>query len=343
MEDKESLMELKAELLSSGTLFVPKEMRLPFPTSKSSAGPGAGTESIVVVFSNLRAKLPISHEGGELALIDMGKGNYSISKDGKTIVKGVTLLPTLCHAPGQAFVSLGRTCKMKCAFCTMNEAAAKLDIAVDEALDIILAASEREGFTSVAITSGVQTTVDDQVNRMAQLVSAVRSKLPSVPIGVEPIIEKKEQIAKLKKAGATEIKINLEAATNEIFEKACPNRDCETTIKMVHEAVHEFGKGAVTSNIIIGLGETDQQVRDALDMLAGMGCAGNLRALRINSLNADRLRIALGKLEPVSKERMMKLAKVHATILTEHGLSTKTFKTMCFPCSCCDLVPGVDF
>ena len=343
MEDKEAKLKLKAELLSSGTLFVPKEMRLPFPTSKSSAGPGAGSESIVVVFSGLRAKVPISHDGGELELVDEGDGNFSISKGGKTIAKDVTLLPTLCHAPGQAFVSLGRSCKMKCAFCTMNEAAAKADITVDEALEIILAASKREGFSSVAVTSGVQTTIDDQVDRMAQLVSAVRAKLPYVPIGVEPLVEKKEQIAKLKKAGATEIKINLEAATNEIFEKACPNRDVETAIKAIHWAVHEFGKGAVTSNIIVGLGETDQQVRDALDMLAGIGCAGNLRALRINSMNGDRLRIALGKLEPVSKERMMKLAKIHDAILKEHGLSTKTFKTMCFPCSCCDLVPGIDF
>jgi len=343
METKEALLGLKAELLSSGTLHVPEGMKLPFPTSKSSAGPGAGRESIVVCFSGLRAKIPISHAGGELEMVEAGTGRYSILKGGKILADDVTLLPTLCHAPGQAFVSLGRSCNMKCAFCTINEAGAKDELSLEDALGIILAASKHDDFKSVALTSGVQTTVDNQIDRLASLTSMVREKLPSVPIGVEPLITKKEQISKLRKAGATEIKVNLEAATQGIFEKVCPNRDCETTIKAIHWAVHEFGKGAATSNIIVGLGETDGEVKTSLEMLAEIGAVGNLRALRINSMNQERLRIALGELEPVSKERLVRLAKIHGDVLKEHGLSTKSFKTMCFPCSCCDLVPEVDF
>jgi hypothetical protein len=34
---------------------------------------------------------------------------------------------------------------------------------------------------------------------------------------------------------------------------------------------------------------------------------------------------------------------VHKQVLKDHGISTEAFKTMCFPCGCCDLVPGVDF
>jgi len=343
MEDKEEILGVKAELLASGVLHVPPTMRLPFATSKSSAGPGAGSESIVVCFSGSRVKIPISHDGGEMELVETEPGIYKITRGKETLVKNATLLPTLCHAPGQAFVSVGRSCTMKCAFCTINEAAGKGEITVEDALGIILAASKQKGFTSVAVTSGVQTTVDDQIDRLASLISKVREALPDVPIGVEPLVTKKEHIAKLKKAGANEIKINLEAATNEIFEKVCPNRDIETTINAIHWAVHEFGKGAVTSNIIVGLGETDAEVKSALEMLAAMGAAGNIRALRINSMNQERLRIALGKLEPVTKGRMIRLAKVHKQVLKEHGISAESFKTMCFPCGCCDLVPGVDF
>jgi biotin synthase-related radical SAM superfamily protein len=343
METKEALLGLKAELLASGILHVPSEIKLPFPTSKSSAGPGAGSESIVVCFSGSRAKLPISREGGDMELAEIGEGAYRITKDGKVLVKEATLLPTLCHAPGQAFVSLGRSCNMKCAFCTINEAGRKGDITIEDAFKIIIAASKQKDFKSVAVTSGVLTTVDDQVDRLASLISMVRQELPDVPIGVEPLITKKEQISKLKKAGATEIKVNLEAATKEMFEKVCPNRDCELTINAIHWAVHEFGKGAVTSNIIVGLGETDAEVKSSLEMLAAIGAAGNLRALRINLMNQDRLRIALGEIEPVGKERMLRLAKIHKEVLDQHGISTKDFKTMCFPCGCCDLVPGVDF
>jgi biotin synthase-related radical SAM superfamily protein len=45
----------------------------------------------------------------------------------------------------------------------------------------------------------------------------------------------------------------------------------------------------------------------------------------------------------LDKERVIKLARMQKEILAKRGLSTKTFKTMCFPCSCCDLVPEIDF
>lgn len=342
MEDKEVALELKAELLSSGILRIPQDLRLPFPTSKSSAGPGAGSESIVVCFSGLRAKVPISRKEGNMELREKEQGCYEIRRNGKVLIREVTLLPTLCHAPGQAFISLGRSCIMKCAFCTINEAGTKDDLTVEDAKDMIIAASKKKGFKSVAVTAGVPRTIDDQIERLASLIQEVRKELPEAPIGVEPLVTKKEQITKLKKAGATEIKINLEAATPEIFEKVCPSRDVQTTIKAIRWAVEEFGKGAVASNIIVGLGERDEDVRAAMHMLAEIGSVPNIRAVRINEMNQERLRIALGELNPVDKDRMIHLAKMQKQVLKEHGLSAKTFKTMCFPCSCCDLVPEID-
>jgi len=343
MEDKAVALDLKAELLCHGLLHVPDDIRIPFPTSKSSSGPGAGSESVVVCFSGKRVKVPISKHGGDLELRQIGEGDYEILKDGKVFIKNVGLIPTLCHAPGQAFVSLGRSCIMKCAFCTINEAGTKEEVTVDSAVEMIIAASKKKGFKAVAVTSGVPRNVDDQIDKLASVIAAVRKELPEIPIGVEPLAIKKSDIVKLKKAGATEIKINLEAATREIFEKVCPNRDCQTTIKAIGWAVEEFGKGAVTSNIIVGLGETDEEVRNALGMLADIGSVANIRAVRINDFNRERLQIALGGLRPLDKERMIKLARLQKDILAKRGLSTKTFKTMCFPCSCCDLVPEIDF
>jgi hypothetical protein len=78
-------------------------------------------------------------------------------------------------------------------------------------------------------------------------------------------------------------------------------------------------------------------------MLADIGSVANIRAVRINDINRERLQIALGDLRPLDKERVIKLARMQKEILAKRGLSTKTFKTMCFPCSCCDLVPEIDF
>jgi biotin synthase-related radical SAM superfamily protein len=342
MEDKEVALDLKAELLCRGVLHVPDDIRIPFPTSKSSSGPGAGSESVVVCFSGKRVKVPISRHEGDLVLRQIGEADYEVLKGGKALIRNVGLIPTLCHAPGQAFVSLGRSCNMKCAFCTINEAGTREDVTVDSAMEMIIAASKKKGFKAVAVTSGVPKTIGDQIDKLASVIAAVRKELPKTPIGVEPLALKRSDIAKLKKAGATEIKINLEAATREIFEKVCPNRDCQATIKAIGLAVEEFGKGAVTSNIIVGLGETDEEVRNALEMLAGIGSVANIRAVRINALNRERLQIALGDIRPLDKERMIRLARMQKAILAEHGLSTKAFKTMCFPCSCCDLVPEID-
>ena len=90
------------------------------------------------------------------------------------------------------------------------------------------------------------------------------------------------------------------------------------------------------------MGETDVDVRNALEMLSDIGSVANIRAVRVNKLNRERLQIALGDIKPMNGERLIKLARMQKDILAKHGLSTKEFKTMCFPCSCCDLVPEID-
>jgi len=67
-----------------------------------------------------------------------------------------------------------------------------------------------------------------------------------------------------------------------------------------------------------------------------------LRPLRLNDLNRKDMERSLGKLRPLSEERLLHLAKEHKRILKENGLSTLTFETMCNACTCCDIVPFRD-
>jgi len=344
MEDEELGLRTKAELLCSGILFIPAEIRIPFPTSRSSAGPGAGNESVVVTFPEGRVKIPISRDHGDMRLRQSEKDNFEIIREDAVIASDVRLLPTLCHAPNQAFVCLGRSCVMHCLFCTIDapDARGKNDLSVDSAFQMIMKAADKENFTAVAVTSGVSDTVDEQIDRMAQLIVKLREKLPNVPIGAEPLVEKREHVVKLKEAGASEIKINLEAARRDIFEKICPRRDYDNTIDAIGWAVEEFGRGAVTSNIIVGFGEEDEDIRNSLEMLSRMGSVGNLRKLRTNDQNLSRLTDALGKLPVIDEKRLIELLRMHGDILKKHSLATEHFKSMCFSCGCCDLVPGLD-
>ena len=84
-------------------------------------------------------------------------------------------------------------------------------------------------------------------------------KCPNVPIGVEPYISSISQIDSLKAAGATEIKINMETFDADIFKKVCGMLDMDWILECIGHACEVFGRGKVTSNIIIGMGETDEQ------------------------------------------------------------------------------------
>jgi biotin synthase-related radical SAM superfamily protein len=333
----------KAELLAGGTVRIPKDFRLPFTPSKSTAGPGAGSVSIVFAFGNTRAKKPISRESGEFDLREHA-GRFALMREGTTFIKDVQLIPTILHAPYQAFVNLDSACVMDCKFCASPRLGrhGTKGLTDQNILKMILDATTNPDFESVAFTSAVPESPGMTVERMARLVREVRVLLPKVPIGVEPYATRPDQVNLLKDAGADEMKLNIETFDRDIFEKVCPKRDYDTILHMINHAGRVFGKNRVCSNIIFGLGESDENILEGTKVLANMGSVATLRALRRNDYNLDELESVLGPLEPVTADRMLALARRQKKILRNYGLSTLTFKTMCHTCLSCDIVPFWD-
>jgi len=130
--------------------------------------------------------------------------------------------------------------------------------------------------------------------------------------------------------------------TPQVFRKVCGELDVDWVLKCLRHAVKLFGKGKVTSNIIMGMGETDENILEGVEALAKIGVVAGLRALRVNDTNRGPLTEALGHLVPVTEERMLRLAQAQKEILERYGLTTLTFETMCFSCTCCDIVPFRD-
>jgi biotin synthase-related radical SAM superfamily protein len=155
-------------------------------------------------------------------------------------------------------------------------------------------------------------------------------------------VDSLDQIDRLKQAGANEFKLNLETFDQSIFQKVCGELDLDWIMKALAHAVKVFGIGKVSSNIIIGMGESDENVLAGVRALAEIGVVATLRPLRVNDLNRRSLEEALGRIEPISEERLLRLATEHKRILLDHGLTTLTFKTMCHSCTCCDIVPFRD-
>jgi len=333
----------KAELLAGGGVLLPKDLRLPFPPSRSTAGPGAGHASVVFAFGGTRAKKRVSREEGDFELAQDGE-RFAILRGGKTLIADVELVPTLMHAPYQAFVNIDSSCMYGCLFCNSPRIPthATKNLSDDRIVEMVLEASGREGFGSVAFTTGVVASPAHSVERMAGLVKRVRALLPDTPIGVEPYATRPDEVELLLDAGADEIKLNIQTFDQDIFDKVCPDLQYQHIMHAINHACEVFPKNKVCSNIIFGLGETDGNVLEGATVLANMGCVATLRALRRDEQNLPHLEKALGPLPAVTANRMLRLATEEKKILDKYGLTTLGFKTMCFACLSCDIVPFWD-
>jgi biotin synthase-related radical SAM superfamily protein len=98
-----------------------------------------------------------------------------------------------------------------------------------------------------------------------------------------------------------------------------------------------FGKNRVFTNFIVGLGETDETVEKYYEELAKMGVIPILRAIGVHPLRFGEL-----EAERPTAERLLKLAKMARRILDKYGLDASVSKTMCLPCTGCDLNPHID-
>ena len=331
----------KAEFILGGEVLLPKTYKPPFRLSRSTAGPSAGGSSMVFAFDGMRVKKTVSYDNGEFEL-RVNDTQLDIFRNGKLFLENVEIQPVIFHSPCHAFFNLDQNCMFRCIYCASPLLGKDItkDLTDEKIVEMVRTVDSETN--EIALTSGVVGSVQSTVERMASCVKALKTTFPDKTIGVEPYVETKEQIDLLRASGADEIKINRECARHDIFSVACPDLDYNGTLEMLRYAVSVFDKGRVASNIIYGLGESDDDIVKEMERLASIGVIPGLRALKISSKNKEKLIQALGDIVPVSKERMIFLAKEQKHILLKYGLTTETFKTMCFECQCCDIVPFKD-
>ena len=328
------VMHKKAELILAGTLVLHDSVKLPFPLSKSTAGPGAGQTSIMIGFQGTRVKLQASRDCGDSPFMVRSDQGYSITKFGRTFLDNVDIIPIKIHAPNQAFINIDATCRFGCLFCSSPDIANYVRPSNDWWIERIITAANEGSIESIAITSGIPTSIEDTIEDFIAIMDGVRDL--GLPIGVEPYVDDIKYIDRLWEGGASELKLNIQSMDRGIFDIMCPHLEFDIILKMLSYGVTKFGKNRVSSNIIIGVGETDDNVVRGLETLAGLGVAGVLRTLHLHSTNKERLHKRLN-IQPLTKERLLYLHKEQTRIFLEHGLETERFKTMCFPCKGCDL------
>lgn len=320
----------KALLISIGHATVDAALQRPEYVGSSSAGPGAGGRSIFFSSGGKRVRLSIRQESP--LTVSPASDGVMVEKDGELIAEG-HLEPVGSHCPQQAYITVSERCSFHCAFCPvphLNGPIKSRERILSMIDEVYLAGDLR----AISLTGGVEQSPERELDRMTGLVEELVREY-DVPIGVS-VYPTSGSSEKLFSAGAEEVKYNVETMDPDIFSRFCPDLSQNQIFTELSHASEIFGKDHVSSNMIIGLGETDETVISGAGQLAGIGVIPVLRAVAINpSLPLP------GAVRP-SAERLLTLAEATKDILRRSGLSPLKARTMCLPCSGCDLIPERD-
>jgi biotin synthase-related radical SAM superfamily protein len=316
---------VKAELLGANTVRLEGEPCREF-ISRSTAGPTAGGEgSVFFSRAGRRARLSVAR-GGLVRLHHHGKGRATV-RLGDLELEG-RLEPAGLHCPRQAYVNVSEGCIFRCRYCTVPLQGGQIkdpDYIESRVRDVL------NRVDAIAVTSGVSDSIESEERRVLSLVKRL---VPlGKPVGVS-IYPSREAPRRLHDLGVAEVKWNLEAATPEIFARMCPGLDYRTIREALDRSVKIFGEGAVFSNVLFGLGETDEDLERCINDLASSGVIPVLRPLNPAA--------ELASVPRPSAERILRICEIHERELRRHGLDTRKARTMCTACTGCDLVPGRD-
>jgi biotin synthase-related radical SAM superfamily protein len=110
---------------------------------------------------------------------------------------------------------------------------------------------------------------------LVALTRAIRQKV-NVPISISCQPLNSENIRLLAEAGVERIGIPLDAATEELFDKvkglsAGGPYSWKKQFKLLSEAVKTFGKGKVSTHLIVGLGETEREMVEIINRCVNGG------------------------------------------------------------------------
>jgi biotin synthase-related radical SAM superfamily protein len=297
---------------------------------QSTAGPSAGGQSIFFQSGSRLVRLSVL-ESSPLHLISRGDG-VALIKDGREVARGRLVMPLL-HCPDQAYITVSERCIFDCKFCAVPKLMGGIKTA-ETVLRMVEEAAKTGQLRAISLTSGVEVSPQAEAKKVAGIVRDL--KRFDVPVGVSispfPGVN---QI--LREAGADEVKYNLECVDPDLFARVCPGISYLEIMDALEEAVGIFGKNRVFTNIIVGLGESDDILHRSIDELTGMGVIPVLRAVFAHPLRAGEVRM-----DRPSAQRLLELARYLKKALERNGLDGGEALTGCYRCTGCDLAPGVD-
>lgn len=144
----------------------------------------------------------------------------------------------------------------------------------EQLAEVAKAAVELDGISQMILTTGTPNTPDRGTEILLDSVKAIRAAV-ALPIQVQ--CEPPEDFSwfnKLKDAGAVSIGMHLEAVSERVRYQIMPGKaevSLEKYFAAFEAAVAVFGRGQVSTYILAGLGDTEQEILEMTGKLTEMG------------------------------------------------------------------------
>lgn len=316
---------LKAALLAEGTA---RLTGVPVDTGKPShAGPGAGGRGSVFFSPGGDRRIRLSVDDESPVELEHLGGLEAVLRYGGVEYPG-RIEPAGLHCPRQAYITVSESCIFSCLYCNvpLQEKRVKTPAEVAAMIEGVAGTVD-----CISITSGVTGSPREEEERVSAVIREV--KRFGLPIGVS-IYPVEGTAGRLCELGVAEVKFNLETATGELFAVMCPGHDRDGIIAALRDSVPLFGKNHVFTNIILGLGETPEEMKECIRKLCEAGIIPVIRPLTpkagVSGYSRPPADLLIGIFEFLKDE------------LAKNGLEPCEALTMCPACTGCDMTPGRD-
>lgn len=170
------------------------------------------------------------------------------------------------------FMILGGTCTRSCAFCGVPKG---IPEPVDgEEPERVARAAEAMGLEHVVVTSVTRDDLEDGgASMFARVIGEVRRRLPRATVEVltPDFRGDPRALDTVLEAGPDVFNHNLETVEG-LYRKVRPGADYARSLRLLQAAKERHPHARTKSGLMVGLGETREQLRAAFRDLAGVGC-----------------------------------------------------------------------
>jgi radical SAM protein (TIGR04043 family) len=197
-------------------------------------------------------------------------------------------------------------------------------------------AKELDGVKHVTLTTGTQATPDRGIAELARAARTIK-EATELPIHVQTLPpDDLTWLKHLADNGVDTIGIHIETFAPRIRKQISISKSelsLECFVEAWKRAVDIFGRGQVSSYLIVGLGEEDEDVIGGAGLLAELGVYPYVVSFR------PIPGAPLENFSPPPPKRMKKIYLEVRTILKQNNLSARESKAGCVRCGACSALP----